>query len=407
MKRLVSALMTVCLLAVSPVGLIHANPAAVNVEWDEASYVGTVSGKAHFYRGGALKQIVLVQEKNQTVLYTAKMGVILTPHVYPVPGQPERYLVWFEEQQGNTLTDHVMVVNQNGTHVEVANLPQQGYGSYTLSWSLDGKKAFYLVENAQNREGTLGLITPDKPVFVPLFGMIRARATDAQSVVGMVNKWHADWISNDSLLLLDGRKGNFYTVDTVNKTWKALFAKSYLKVKKMKVLPGLTDYALLEVGNPHYDVGFMGTERAYLINWKTNKLVQAPRATYGMIQQYDQQYLGLTGAKLPVFSEVVKVGTQYALAVFSYNPEREIKQNLLVTAPQKEYYVPQSFRLSPDGRYVAASMLNGDTKAYSIWVAQTSNGAVLLERKTTDLRQLSWKDNQTLLLGTEAVVIKK
>lgn len=417
MKRLVPAIMTVCLLAISPAGLIHANPVTatpviapaptVSTDWSEASYIGDISGKTHVYRDKAMKQMIMIKDNKQTVLYTAKMGVLLTPHVYPVPGQPERYMIWFEEQVGNTLTDHMLVLNANGTFTEVTNMPQQGYGTYTLKWSPDGKKAFYMAENAQNHEGVLGVITPDKHVFEPIFGMIRARATYAESVVGMINKWHADWIDANTVLLLDGRKGNFYTIDMVNKSFQASYAKTTFQVKNMKVLTGLPDYALLEVGNPRYDLGFMGSERAYLVNWKNNRLLQVPRAIYGSIQQYDQEYLGMTPTKQPVFGETVKVGTQYAFALISLNPVQNIKKSLVTTGLRNEYLSPQSFSISPDGTLAAVSMVNPDTGAYVTFVANTATGGVIVERKTPEARKLSWKDNKTLLLGTEAVVVKK
>lgn len=410
MKRLVSAVMTVSLLAVSPAGLIQANPVTtttVSTDWDEANYIGNMSSKTHVYRNGKLKQVIMVKENKQTVLYTTKIGEILTPHVYPAPGQPERYMIWFEEKIGNTLTDHILVVNANGSFAEVTNLPQQGFGTYTLSWSPDGKKVLYLAENAQNHEGILGIINPDRRAFEPIFGMIRGRATYPESVVGMVKKWHADWIDANNLLLLDGRKSNFYTVDTINKNWQPVFVKTRDQVKKMKMLPGLTDYALLEVGNPRYDMGFVGTERVHLLGWKTNRLVQIPRAIYGTFQQYDQEFLGMTPAKQPVFGETVKVGTEYAFALISYNPAQDLKKNLLVTGLRKEYTSPISFSLSPDGRYVAVIMVKPETGGYTTFVSQTENGAVIAERKTVDSRNLSWKDNQTLMLGTEAVTLKK
>ncbi|RNB89644.1 hypothetical protein EDM56_10720 [Brevibacillus fluminis] len=410
MKRLVPALMTICLLAVSPAGLIHANPVAatpVSTDWSEASYIGDISGKTHVYRNGNMKQMIMTKDNKLTVLYTAKMGVLLTPHVYPVPGQPERYLIWFEEQVGNTLTDHILVLNANGTFAEVTNMPQQGFGAYTLKWSPDGKKAFYMAENAQNHEGVIGVITPDKHVFEPIFGMIRARATYAESVVGMLHKWHADWIDANNVLLLDGRKGNFYTVDMVNKNFHASYAKTTFQVKNMKVLQGLPDYALLEVGNSRYDLGFMGTDRVHLVNWKTSRILEVPRAIYGSVQTYDQQYLGMTSSKQPVFGETVKLGNQYAFSMISLNPVQNIKKNLLVTSLRNEYLAPQSFSLSPDGSLAAVSMVNPETGAYVTFVAKTANGAVVLERKTAEARTLGWKDNQTLLLGTEAVVVKK
>ncbi|MGE5704460.1 MAG: hypothetical protein ACM32O_18185, partial [Clostridia bacterium] len=300
----------------------------------------------------------------------------------------------------------LFVVNPAGTRFELANLPQQGQGVYQREWSPDVKRAFYLAENAENHDGVIGVIQVNNPHFMPLFGNIRGRATNPESVVGMRKQWHAAWTGNETLVLLDGRqsKGAMYSINASSKLWQPLMVKNTLPVLNMKAVPGMSDLLLFETGVLRYDVGFVGSQRTYLLNWKQNKLFAIPRAIHAGSQMFDQQYLGQSPAKQLVVSEVVKAGNQYSLGVITYDPYRASKQLVLNVALKTGDEFPVSYSFSPDGKHIAVQ-LNEGIGCRTV-VAQTSNGVVVLDHRIAEQRQLGWKDAQTLLLGAEAVRVQ-
>ncbi|TPG71279.1 hypothetical protein EEL31_24455 [Brevibacillus laterosporus] len=296
-------------------------------------------------------QMALKWNNSKEVLYHFPTAKLLHPFIDQHPHNPDLFMIMFMEQRDQNRYDHLFILDRKGSFAEIKNIPQAGYNTSKFSYSPNGKDILLLIESGTYHEGILGYIDQGKKEFVTLAGEITKVNKEEDSLAGMQEQWLVEWLSDQEIVLYHN---GFSAID---------FA-----IKKEKALPRKKPSQPFD----RYYLGMNAGQRIYLLD-----IIRQDITTVMRLGSFDAKGNGYQQE-----SQITIPGLDVALlrreTVFSPAQKRSAFMVYTYAEERKE-------------------------RPVTLYVWDTEQKKMILEKEVIERGNMRWVDEQTLLLGTQRI----
>ena len=337
---------------------------------EEVFQATAIQGAIRVYMDSTQKELYAAKGDQGFQLFHLADGVIEGAKVYQSPIQPERYYVWFSEVRRSdradrsTLTNHLILLHEDGTFKEFTDIPQAGFHSQMhLELSPSGKKAFLALDSTQ--EWIVGELDSTNSTFVSLYGeMSKQVQENLYDFNAALNPWQVTWINETTLLVFNPGANAFYGVNTENQSaWEIkagipLYSDGY-RIKKVTIPEGSERFAIVQVGKVNLDASFSGTEQTYVLDLEQSKYRQIPVENGSKGAVYDQVSLVPMPEDKSLISTVLlsnpKVSA-YELQLGVYNLQLDQYDTFFTKNFKDPLFVDSTVKLSKTGKLAAVKL---------------------------------------------------